>query len=534
MRVLEHIEVRPLYTPAGPRAEAAARAWIAAQKDAGLKLQASEVFQAVELEYAIVACAPPAGGQVSAETEINVCRTPVPALNRVQLMYLGDDCVDNDNALYPNYIRPLLVQRREARRQEGGRGLLAVAKDLVLNASGRDFGVYALDPAGQYGVIDEKTDVFVSCLDTSALAKVHVLPYEDTLPAAYQTDIFRDLLQPFFQAHPFAVYGKGDHFNFRGVRFRIMATEPADVHARINNNTLVYTEGDVLRPTMWELMPPEVRSNLQRLPRGVQALLLNTVANEEAIHSRLIELHQVLEKGQGLDKADINKCGATSEWRQAEHSNDTQQQCMVCLSDFVAGDCVRRLQCEHLFHRDCIDEWLQRSAVCPICKRPVGKDASNPGISLLLNAWVTFDGCRQGKVINTDINSQKLQIEEVGRGTVGSIEVERCVQHIAGVRLQGLKSAELNGSTGQIVGFDPSIDRYQLRLNGGDRVIAVRADNCVLPDGTVARVIGLRMDGPAARWNGQYGRIIGISEGRHILDMPTHRRLAVMPRNLRV
>lgn len=41
------------------------------------------------------------------------------------------------------------------------------------------------------------------------------------------------------------------------------------------------------------------------------------------------------------------------------------QSCLVCLESFAAGDEVRNLSCGHSFHRECIDEWFERSTRCP-------------------------------------------------------------------------------------------------------------------------------------------------------------------------
>ncbi|KAH6953924.1 hypothetical protein BKA56DRAFT_459374, partial [Ilyonectria sp. MPI-CAGE-AT-0026] len=41
----------------------------------------------------------------------------------------------------------------------------------------------------------------------------------------------------------------------------------------------------------------------------------------------------------------------------------------ICLELFGDLDSVRRLKCEHVFHRQCIDPWFQRRHFnCPLCK----------------------------------------------------------------------------------------------------------------------------------------------------------------------
>jgi hypothetical protein len=52
-----------------------------------------------------------------------------------------------------------------------------------------------------------------------------------------------------------------------------------------------------------------------------------------------------------LDKAEDNKC------------------CSICLSDYEESEVVRVIpNCGHMFHMDCIDEWLRLHATCPICR----------------------------------------------------------------------------------------------------------------------------------------------------------------------
>ncbi|KAL2991083.1 hypothetical protein AAZX31_11G240600 [Glycine max] len=45
------------------------------------------------------------------------------------------------------------------------------------------------------------------------------------------------------------------------------------------------------------------------------------------------------------------------------------------LSEFEEGEKVRKLKCQHTFHRDCLDKWLQQYwATCPLCRKQVLPD----------------------------------------------------------------------------------------------------------------------------------------------------------------
>merc|ERR1719313_1182592 len=215
---------------------------------------------------------------------------------------------------------------------------------------------------------------------------------------------------------------------------------------------MVFNQGEPLRPTIWDLMPPELREDMQRLPRGIQTLLLNTMAHEEAVQGRLMEVHETLRRGQGLETAELESAGAKLVWKAEERRADTQQQCMVCLADFEDGDELRKLHCDHMFHVDCIDEWLRRSPHCPLCKQPCGgrsttsssgsastSRASGPSAQLLVGAMVICSR-GEGKILGYDAASQKFKIQTGGGyGGRGGQEVmmahEEFVQAIDDVEL---------------------------------------------------------------------------------------------------
>lgn len=45
--------------------------------------------------------------------------------------------------------------------------------------------------------------------------------------------------------------------------------------------------------------------------------------------------------------------------------------CVICMTDFAMGDPIRFLPCMHIYHKDCIEDWLVRSFTCPSCMEPV-------------------------------------------------------------------------------------------------------------------------------------------------------------------
>ncbi|CAN6373768.1 unnamed protein product [Urochloa humidicola] len=54
--------------------------------------------------------------------------------------------------------------------------------------------------------------------------------------------------------------------------------------------------------------------------------------------------------------------------------------CSVCLAELQDGNALRMLMpCMHYFHAACLDEWLRKSATCPICRAPCTAAAPKAG-----------------------------------------------------------------------------------------------------------------------------------------------------------
>lgn len=49
----------------------------------------------------------------------------------------------------------------------------------------------------------------------------------------------------------------------------------------------------------------------------------------------------------------------------------TADQCSVCLENMQVGQQAVRLQCNHMFHENCIQRWTRGHNTCPVCREPI-------------------------------------------------------------------------------------------------------------------------------------------------------------------
>ncbi|KAJ4763890.1 RING-H2 finger protein ATL80 [Rhynchospora pubera] len=75
----------------------------------------------------------------------------------------------------------------------------------------------------------------------------------------------------------------------------------------------------------------------------------------------------------GLSPGDVAKLPSyTYTNRGEEETASGTAACAVCIENFCFGDRCRLLpQCKHSFHADCVDSWLMKCALCPICRGAV-------------------------------------------------------------------------------------------------------------------------------------------------------------------
>ena len=46
--------------------------------------------------------------------------------------------------------------------------------------------------------------------------------------------------------------------------------------------------------------------------------------------------------------------------------------CSICLDEFKEDDILKKLNCEHIFHKDCLEPWLNNNnRNCPLCRTDI-------------------------------------------------------------------------------------------------------------------------------------------------------------------
>ncbi|EER18461.1 ring finger protein, putative [Perkinsus marinus ATCC 50983] len=331
-----------------------------------------------EQEYIIVSVLPNEGGIIVEPTEFFIEGPPVEKFTKVQLVCTDQNGEDNsEETLFGNYVAPYF-QSQFNNHPHKVTEILDV--NQILDIFGLKFVVAATEPSCTHGVVTPDTTMYVNVDNSQEFTRIHVVPFQDTLSRVYQYDLWNDYLKPYFKAHPLRSYAVNDVFDYHGVQFKVVAAEPYSSASgferrRVGRSTTIFCEGSV-PPTLRNLLSPEMAQQLQHLPPGLQMLLLNTdMMASGDVYERLMDLQETLSNRTGLDQTTIDRIPLQPSTASREHH---QEQCMICLNDFAPSDPpLRVLPCSHVFHANCIDEWLRRNTDCPICKDNVQRSMRN-------------------------------------------------------------------------------------------------------------------------------------------------------------
>lgn len=107
----------------------------------------------------------------------------------------------------------------------------------------------------------------------------------------------------------------------------------------------------------------------------VQHLLMERIARKNSQSPSRVDVFDLKRSvpaeasQEGLSQRLVDSIITNKYSKSAIKSDDpSKHECSICCVDFREGDDIKILQCLHVHHKKCIDEWLLKRSICPDCK----------------------------------------------------------------------------------------------------------------------------------------------------------------------
>jgi hypothetical protein len=54
--------------------------------------------------------------------------------------------------------------------------------------------------------------------------------------------------------------------------------------------------------------------------------------------------------------------------RETTEIDNLDQECSICIDTFISEEVIIKLDCNHVYHKACIQEWFKNELICPNCR----------------------------------------------------------------------------------------------------------------------------------------------------------------------
>ncbi|CAG9328676.1 unnamed protein product [Blepharisma stoltei] len=224
------------------------------------------------------------------------------------------------------------------------------------------------------GVIDPRTQFYYEGDPLEPIQTVNMIPYLEDLTFYYQAlsrshlieEILCDFILPWAQGFR-RVISKNQIITIDGIGFLINNCWPE--RGIIVDETLIIFDGSMAR--RYSSDPPQIMFS------GGNIYVRRTQMSEDpmvVLARHLLSMQQAMGQMGAPElngAADENIQSLPTHIMQTLPQDPEAAKCMVCLCGYEIGEEVRTLPCFHMFHVRCVDEWLRRSALCPLCKTSI-------------------------------------------------------------------------------------------------------------------------------------------------------------------
>lgn len=93
---------------------------------------------------------------------------------------------------------------------------------------------------------------------------------------------------------------------------------------------------------------------------------LGTLSMNDIFSERLNEMYLALSENETKRDEAI-----TIDIKESEYKEETSIDCTVCCVEINKGEKIVKLDCNHVFHINCIDEWVKYKQECPNCRNKI-------------------------------------------------------------------------------------------------------------------------------------------------------------------
>lgn len=105
--------------------------------------------------------------------------------------------------------------------------------------------------------------------------------------------------------------------------------------------------------------------------------IFNIAAEVEVVEQQQQQEEDEQQEPENEEEANVNilqildniNCYIFNENEQVD--SDEIMKCSICLENYVTGEIISVLSCEHEFHKRCIEEWLNSHVDCPLCRQVI-------------------------------------------------------------------------------------------------------------------------------------------------------------------
>ncbi|OAY58301.1 E3 ubiquitin ligase BIG BROTHER-related [Manihot esculenta] len=93
---------------------------------------------------------------------------------------------------------------------------------------------------------------------------------------------------------------------------------------------------------------------------------------DELSYEELIALGEFIgEEKRGLSIEEIWKSLRPWKYEQCAERRSGIERCVICQVEYEGGESLVALPCDHLYHSECVINWLQVKKICPICSSEI-------------------------------------------------------------------------------------------------------------------------------------------------------------------